>query len=287
MSSSDSGNTLRIKCSNCSKVIRAPKSLSGKIGKCPACGNQIQIPHAKSSSTSATPEETPPPDLAATPDAPESQSAGDSTFPGVQVASKERKDPQKISSGIQVLESRAVPAVWLLRATMLVMAIRGYFYWCVFEGKRGSNIETAVEATFYAFWILFLTTGIFYLRWKYRANANLQSAGKRRLKYSPFGCCGYYFLPILNFVFPMRAMHEIQSRSKANVGYMVYTWWTLMMLTTLVDRAMFRNTSNIYGRDWIVLIALIGMRIVAGFFLIRIIKTVTEKQRRYRLSIEA
>lgn len=216
----------------------------------------------------------------------ETQIASDSSTETA--ALNEHRDPGKVSTGIRVLESRAVPAVWLLRITMLVMAIQIFIYWCFYERKRHSELETAHTATFVVWLILFVVTGIFYLRWKYRASANLHHACKRRLKYSTWGCCGYYFFPFLHFIYPMRAMHEIQSRSKADVGYMVYLWWTFLMLSTLVERVLLFGPGGdiLTGRDWIVLMATTGARIVAGFFLIRIIKVVTEKQRRYRLAIE-
>lgn len=285
MSSSDSDKTLRIECPTCSKVIRAPKSMAGKKGKCPGCGNRIQIPGAKSQSetpSEASPPERPRASTAASPPAISiDTSAADQT-----VASS--KVPANVSAGIQVLESRATPAVWLLRITMLVLALQIFIFWSIYESRqRRVDLLESEQAVFVLWLIMVVVTGVFFLRWKYRASANLHSASKRRLKYTPFGCCGYYFLPFLNFVFPMRAMHEIQSRSKANVGYMVYIWWILLMLSTLIERAVFFPIGSvIYGADWIGLIAVASGRIIAGFILIRIIKAVTEKQRRYRLAIE-
>lgn len=285
MSNSNRDNTLRIECSNCSKVIRAPISMAGKTGKCPGCGNRIQIPDAPPpSKTSASREEaTQPPrrpvQTTQTPD--DSSSAGDS------IATNKQKQPNKVSGGIQVLESRAVPAVWLLRITMLVMAVQIYLFWSLYESGRRSDLLEMVQMAVVVFWITFIVTGIFFLRWKYRANANLHIAGKRRLNFSPRGCCGYYFFPFLNFFFPMRAMLEIQSRSKAGVGHNVYIWWILLMLGTLIERAIFLRPMYVFHEgDWIVLIAITSLRIIAGLFLIRIIKAVTEKQRRYRLALE-
>ena len=273
MDSSDSDNSLRIKCSNCSKVIRVPESARGKTGKCPQCGNRIQIPKAAVASkpTAAAEAKTKHGRSVASADAP-----GSSTL------------PEDISAGLRLVESRAVPAVWLLRITLLVMAIRIFVFWCLFEGERGSDIEMANFATFIAGWILFFVTGIFYLRWKYQANTNLQRTCKLPLKFTPGRCCGYYFFPFLNFFFPMRALHEIQARSKASVGYMVYVWWALLMLSTLIERAFYAQPGSTFltGRDWVVLSAIAGMRIAAGLFLIRIIQAITEKQRRYRLAIE-
>ncbi len=248
--------------------------MRGKAAKCPGCGHRIQIPEA------APPTETlksrEPANVYEAPDVRTQTSDG-------------QKNPNTISSGIQVLQSRAVPAVWLLRITMLVLAVQIFFNWSLFESRRRSGqLETAYTATHITWLILLCVTGIFFLRWKYQASTNLHHACERRLKYTPRGCWGYYFLPFLNFVYPMRAMHEIQTRSKADVGYMVYIWWILILLSTLIERALFLSPGGdvLSGRDWIVLIVVASQRIVAGFFLIKIIKAVTEKQHRYRLAVE-
>lgn len=234
-------------------------------------------------------EETPPPTNAAgTADLPDTQAVSDSSFPGIKVAEKKRRDPVRISSGIQVLESRAVTAVWLLRITMLVMAVQIYIYKCLYENRRQPELFDMLQIAAVVFWVLLIVTGIFYLRWKYQASANLHTACERRLKYSPRACCGYYFFPLLNFFYPMQAMLEIQSRSKADVGYMVYIWWTLMMLSTFIERALLFGPGGdvLIGGDWIILIGITVARGVGGLFLIKIIKAVTEKQRRYRHAIE-
>lgn len=197
--------------------------------------------------------------------------------------------PEAFLAGVDTLTSRAVLLVWSLRFMMLLLAARIFIFWRFYESRRPSDlILTAQTATLVLACVMLVVTCIFHLRWKYRANANLGLVCKRPLKYTPLGSCVYYFVPLLNFVFPMRALLEIQSRSKANVGYMVSVWWVLLVGSTLLERAFYLQpgSSVPVGRDWIVLMVIASLRVIAGFFLIRIIKSVTEKQHRYRLAME-
>lgn len=201
--------------------------------------------------------------------------------------SNKQIDPDNVSSGIQVLESRAVPAVWLLRITLLALASNGFISWRLYQtGRPTGPLETAQEITSVVQLILFIVATVFFLRWKYQACSNLHSECESRLKFSPSGCCLYYLFPVFNLFYPMRAMLEIQSRSKADVGYMVYVWWVLWILSCLIAQKIFRTNNVQFEPLCIASIVCFSMAIVAGFFLIKIIKAVTEKQRRYRLAIE-
>lgn len=258
-------------------MILIPDSMRGKTGKCPRCGSRIRIPEA---TVPAEPDPDETADSLATRNSPGSITSD---------ATKTGRLPAEFVTGVQTLTSRARLAVWALRFIMLVLAGRIFLFWRFYESRRPSDlVRTSESATLVLGLVMLMVTGIFHLRWKYRANANLSLVCKRPLKYSPLGSCVYYFVPLLNFVFPMRALHEIQSRSKANVGYMVYVWWTLVIGSTLLERAFYLQpgSSVLVGRDWIVLMVVASLRLIAGFFLIKIIKSVTEKQRRYCLAMD-
>ncbi len=64
MGNSDSTNTIRLKCPQCSKSIRVPISMRGRSGKCPGCGTAIKIPIPKPTKNPAElspPIQSPPP----------------------------------------------------------------------------------------------------------------------------------------------------------------------------------------------------------------------------------
>lgn len=274
MSKSDSSQTLRIKCPECSKSIRVPTSMRGKSGKCPACGHRIQIPEAKLLARKPT---------EAWPSAP-AENPYAAFEPPAPVAAAE--PPDVVSAGIQKLESRATPAVWLLRITVAVMAFRGFIFWYVFDSGRSEALEVTAAIALLAQLLSIVVTWVFFLRWKYQASANLHVVCKRRLKFSPGRCCWAYFIPILNFFYPMRTLNEIQSRSKANVGYMVWFWWPLWIVGGFVTQMSL--SQGLRTKPMCVLsIASASLGIIAMLFLIAILKTVTEKQRRYGLAIQS
>jgi len=49
---------MQVQCPSCSKMLRAPDALAGKVVKCPACGGQMQLPEA---GAAAAPEPSPSP----------------------------------------------------------------------------------------------------------------------------------------------------------------------------------------------------------------------------------
>ena len=59
-------------------------------------------------------------------------------------------------------------------------------------------------------WLLsFLVCGVIFLKWIYRANANCKGFGADDMKFTPGWSIGWYFIPIMNFFKPFKAMEEI------------------------------------------------------------------------------
>jgi len=196
-------------------------------------------------------------------------------------------DAQKIREQFKPLSSTAV--AWLLRITLFVMAINGLCLLCfiIWGYSRVPSIQTAQMAVFIIQLILVILTAIFFFMWKYRAYANLQATCVNKLKSSAGWCVGVYFIPILNLFSPAVAMHEIQSRSKAKIGASVIIWWILMMVSSIMERVAWAAPGAPENKAGHVLsIASICLTIIAGYLLLRIIRTVTEKQRRYWLWFE-
>lgn len=284
-------DAFRFRCSACSKTIRIPNTMRGKSGKCPQCGHVFRIPAA---------DETREPSLTkgssmASDATPESDSTGinptlaNKARPAMnapQQLGNAKGDPLVVSKGIQTLDSRASVAVWLLRFTILIMGIHCYIFWLFFENGRTRTLNLAQQATLIAQLALCLITAVFFLRWKYQAYLNLQRACSSPLKFSPGWCCGFYFIPIVNLYRPFQAMNEIQARSKANIGYQVYVWWACWLLSAFVSRATWNARNVQLDRLCIVTIVSLCAAMIAGLFLLKIIKSVTEKQQRYRLALD-
>jgi len=69
--------------------------------------------------------------------------------------------------------------------------------------------------------------------WIYRAHANLRAAGIGELAYSPGWSVGSFFVPLINFVIPFRAMRQLHNRSHGEAEWEgnspvgdVTSWWS-------------------------------------------------------------
>lgn len=176
---------------------------------------------------------------------------------------------------------------WLLRATLFVIAINALFFFC-FILRGSTKLPTLVTVglvTGILQIILLIVTAIFYLRWKYRAYANLQAACVEPLKTSAGWSIAVYFIPIVNLFRPVMVMHEIQSRSKAGIGSLVIAWWILVCLGGILDRIAMTAPGNDNKAGHVVSFAALCMTLIAGYLLLKIIRIVTEKQQRYRRSL--
>ena len=77
--------------------------------------------------------------------------------------------------------------------------------------------------------------------WIYRAHANLHEAGVSELAYSPGWTVGSYFVPLVNFVIPFRAMRELHNRSHGEGPWQAHapvadvtSWWSCHLAAGLV-----------------------------------------------------
>lgn len=131
--------------------------------------------------------------------------------------------------------------------------------------------------------------------WIYRAHANLREAGVAELTYSPGWSVGSYFIPLVNFVIPFRAMRELHNRSHGESVWQAHSpvadvtsWWSCHLAAMLVMIvaafvAMLATIPNLYvvqppgantGLFLFSLLLLTG----SGAFLYRTIGAVTSAQ---------
>ncbi|MFK7768180.1 MAG: DUF4328 domain-containing protein [Mariniblastus sp.] len=185
------------------------------------------------------------------------------------------------------LNSTAV--TWLLRATMLAMAINAFCFLCfiLWGRSKAPSIATAQTAAFVIQLILWIATGIFFLIWKHQAYANLKAACVNPLKTSAGWCVAVYFIPFVHLYRPVTAMYEIQSRSKAGIGSSVIGWWLLLILVSILSRVASTAPGDDNKAGQVLTIVAICLGIIAGYLLLKIIRTITEKQRRYWLFLES
>jgi hypothetical protein len=97
--------------------------------------------------------------------------------------------------------------------------------------------------------VVYITTGVCFLRWVHRANLNARGFGAEGMRFSPGWCVGWYFVPILNLWKPYQAMKEIWQASRNPVNWwtvpppgLLSLWWTLWLLSNLLAQLSFRAT---------------------------------------------
>jgi len=125
------------------------------------------------------------------------------------------------------------------------------------EGSSGLTAEAATADGRQALVDLlqagvYVATAIPFLVWFHRAYANLPALGMAPLEVGAGWAIGGWFVPLLNLVRPKEIMNDIWRGSDPNrasrldgfwrvgpVSGLVHLWWTLVLLSWLVDRIVF------------------------------------------------
>lgn len=92
-----------------------------------------------------------------------------------------------------------------------------------------------------------VVSAILILRWIHRANYNARQLGAENMKFSPGETIVWFFIPVLSFWMPYRAMKEIWKASKNPSDWEVQKasgvlplWWTLWLISIFLNQAAFR-----------------------------------------------
>jgi hypothetical protein len=91
-----------------------------------------------------------------------------------------------------------------------------------------------------------LVTGLVWVIWQHRAQANLRALGASDVKYSPGWAVGWWFVPFANFVMPYNTMTELWKASGPHQGTawrmqpttrLLPFWWGTWLLAAVISRA--------------------------------------------------
>ena len=94
--------------------------------------------------------------------------------------------------------------------------------------------------------LLLLLTGIFWLLWQHRAQANLTALGVQGLRFTPGWAVGWWFIPFANLAMPFLAMRELTRASASGgagpsppgrVDALLAWWWAALLLGIVLFNA--------------------------------------------------
>jgi Domain of unknown function (DUF4328)/GYF domain 2 len=99
--------------------------------------------------------------------------------------------------------------------------------------------------------IVFIVTGVAFLKWIHRANLNCRGFGAANMVFAPGWAVGWYFIPFMNLVRPFQAMKEIWQASQnprawqsAPGSPLLGWWWGLWVANGVLGQVVFRAAKN-------------------------------------------
>lgn len=157
-----------------------------------------------------------------------------------------------------------------------------------------------IEALFGDIWLLLFTiTGIFFLKWIYRANRNCRGFGANDMQFSSGWSVGWYFIPVMNLFMPFKAMKEIwlvsikgpenwqiidDAGEKKKGEIVLKLWWTLWTGVLVLPLVLpnFQNSQNLEQliNVYYISVAHYFWQIILTLIAIKIVKTIQDNQNR-------
>ncbi|MFT4554579.1 MAG: TRAP-type C4-dicarboxylate transport system permease small subunit [Chlamydiales bacterium] len=108
------------------------------------------------------------------------------------------------------------------------------------QAKASDSLQNSLSVVYF---LLFLVTGITFLRWIYRANLNSKGFGAQNMRFTPGWSIAYYFIPIASLVMPYRSLKEISKIShnpkvwkSQKTGLILPLWWMLWLASCVLGQ---------------------------------------------------
>ena len=138
--------------------------------------------------------------------------------------------------------------------------------------------------------IVLLVTGIVWVVWQYRSQANLHAARLRELGYTPGWVVGWWLIPFANLVKPFQTVRELwKASSGADAWWLSPTWpligwwwaaWIAALVLGRVATAVFNGAATLdtlISSSWLYLVYEVVV-IIAAVLAIAIVRAVIERQ---------
>jgi hypothetical protein len=95
--------------------------------------------------------------------------------------------------------------------------------------------------------LVFIVTGIVFLKWIHRANVNARGFGARGMTHTPGWAVGWFFIPIFSLFRPYQAMKELWKVSQDPTdwqtregGALLSGWWALWIISNILGQVTMR-----------------------------------------------
>lgn len=141
-------------------------------------------------------------------------------------------------------------ALALLLAALVTQSGWTWLLWRAMENQPFINTSPAVSAKVQQLAIAGLWLTLFrvlcefsafatFLVWQYRVHQNLIGLGHRKLRFTPKMGLVWWFIPVMNFLYPAIVVNQIASRSSCRedftprrTGWLVAVWWAVCLALT-------------------------------------------------------
>ncbi|HLE37108.1 MAG TPA: DUF4328 domain-containing protein [Candidatus Acidoferrales bacterium] len=155
------------------------------------------------------------------------------------------RDPEQLTAFLKVM-------LWILLGTTVLSLGSDLLQFQLLNSGRMTMVEAEANDSRQQIMgvihlLVYVVTGVAFLRWIHRANTNVRGFGATELKFTPGWSVGYYFIPFLNLVRPYRAMKEIWQASKNPDGWnnepappLLSWWWGLLLISGFLGQASLR-----------------------------------------------
>lgn len=162
-----------------------------------------------------------------------------------------------------------------------------------------SDSQEALIVTAFLYLAIYITTGVFFLRWVYVSNRNARALGANDMRHSPGWSVGWYFIPIVTLWKPYQAMKEIYMAShpdfkenwkEAAAPGFLPLWWALWIISGILSQISFRMTLNNVDSTGVDMIAgVFDFALIAmGFVMVnKLYEWQSRKRTAFRVSIQA
>jgi LSD1 subclass zinc finger protein len=301
---------VRIPCPSCQRHLHVPPGFHGRQVRCPNC-KTVFVGDAGTEITAAPPQPGPRAPLAANRTANRVDLSpdydGDDFLAGRRGGRGDRRYTPDAWQDYRSGATLALLARLFLFLEMLmsvVMLVSSYFELTLLQREAAGEIvpDDAFDANEMrqlvlagAHLALMIPTVVFFVMWFYRAHANLEPLGARRLKYTPGWAAGSWFVPFLNLIRPAQIAQEIWRHSDPDAvledgtieeatgnSTLIIFWWLFWLVCNIAANVSLRlglddNPQQQIGATVVAMIA-DATSIIASLFALAVVSVVHGRQ---------